>query len=127
MCSVYLYLYQELVQTFSFRKKNIFASFERVCLQTLARIGIGKAVRKVKNMKKVSLDKLSQTLSPPTALHEYFSDSMCICPTVCPAERMLARRFRICCVHDKYYKTGLNSPLVGAYRTQLKLIEFKLY
>ena len=37
-----------------------------------------------------------------------------------------ARKFRIC-VHDKCYKTGLESPLVGAFRTQLELIEFKLY
>ena len=29
--------------------------------------------------------------------------------------------------HDKCYKTGLESPLVGAFRTQLELIEFKLY
>lgn len=40
-----MYLYQELVQTFSFRKKNIFASFERVCLQTLACLALARPVR----------------------------------------------------------------------------------
>lgn len=90
-----MYLYQELVQTFSFRKKSIFASFERVCLQTLARFGIGKAdpaVRKVKNMKKVSLDELSQVkLYPDRLRFTHIFPTLCafVRPSACPAERML--------------------------------------
>ena len=60
----------------------------------------------------------SQTLSPPTALRGYFSDSMCICPSACPAGGKDAWKFRIS-VHD--YKTSLKSFLVGAFRTQLNL------
>ena len=85
---VYVYLYQELVQTFSFRKKNIFASFERVCLQTLACLALARPVRSSREESQkyeegvLGQAESSQTLSPPTALRGYFSDSMCISPSV---------------------------------------------
>ena len=115
---VYVYLYQELVQTFSFRKKNIFASFERVCLQTLACLALARPVRSSREESQkyeegvLGQAESSQTLSPPTALRGYFSDSMCICP----AGGKDAWKFRIS-VHD--YKTrSLKSFLVGgAFRT----------
>lgn len=119
-----MYLYQELVQTFSFRKKNIFASFERVCLQTLACLALAKPMRSSREESQkyeegvLGQAESSQTLSPPTALRGYFSDSMCICPSACPAGGKDAWKFRIS-VHD--YKTSLKSFLVGAFRTQLNL------
>ena len=113
------------MQTFSFRKKNIFASFERVCLQTLACLALAKPMRSSREESRKYEEGVlgqadsSQTLSPPTALRGYFSDSLCICPSACPAGGKDAWKFRIS-VND--YKTrSLKSFLVGAFRTQLNL------
>ena len=84
------------------------------------------AARKVKNMKKVSLDKLTQVKLYPRRLR--FADifpTLCalVHPSGCPAGGKDAWKFRIS-VND--YKTSLKSFLVGAFRTQLNLSSIDL-